>query len=91
VATALVETQELAGQIRTMFVVPVLPVAVKETLGDHDDLLAVLDSLHLLRMVMALESHFGIKLEHSDMTAENLGSIARLASLVAQKCKPTNQ
>jgi len=55
------------------------------TFGNDDDLLEVLDSLQVLRMVMDLEAKYGIKFDNSEMTPENLGSIAKLAAFVDTK------
>ena len=54
-------------------------------LGDDDDLLEVLDSLQVLRMVMDLEAKYAIKFDNSEMTPENLGSIKKLAEFVNTK------
>jgi acyl carrier protein len=54
-------------------------------LRDDDDLLMVLDSLQILRMLMDLEAEFGIKVENSELTPENLGTIERLAAFIAGK------
>jgi acyl carrier protein len=53
--------------------------------SDDDDLLTVLDSLQLLRMVVALEGLYSIRLEDGDLSAENLGSVRRIAAFVAGK------
>jgi acyl carrier protein len=84
-----VELANLTSRVRAI-VLPVLPADRRHTFGDEDDLLNALDSLHILRMVMSLEGEFGVKVEHADMTAENLGSIQRLAALMAEKCKNKN-
>ena len=55
------------------------------------DLLKVLDSLQILRMVIAFEGVFGIKVEDGDMTVENLGSVRKVAALIARKCAPCRQ
>lgn len=54
-------------------------------LGDDDDLLEILDSLQVLRMVTELEERFALKFQNSDMTPENLGSINRLAAFIEAK------
>jgi acyl carrier protein len=54
-------------------------------LGHDDDLLTVLDSLQILRMLMDLEAEFGIKVDNSELTPENLGTIERLAAFIAGK------
>ena len=55
------------------------------TPGDDDDLLQVLDSLQVLRMMLQMEREFSIRIENSDLTPENLGSVEKLAALVARK------
>lgn len=55
------------------------------TLSDDDDLMEVLDSLQILRMVTDLENRFGIQVDNSDLTPENFGSVERLAAFVARK------
>lgn len=55
------------------------------TFRDDDDLLELLDSLQVLRMVMDLEVKYSIKFDNSEMTPENLGSVERLASFVNAK------
>jgi len=54
-------------------------------LGDDDDLLFVLDSLQLLRMVLELESRYAVSIDNSEMTPENLGTIERIAAYVDRK------
>ena len=54
-------------------------------LGDDDDLLELLDSLQVLRMVTDLESRYALKFQNSDMTPENLGTVNRLAAFVDAK------
>ena len=52
------------------------------SLGDEDDLLDILDSLQVLRLVMQLETTYAIKFDNGDLTPDNLGSIARLVAFV---------
>jgi acyl carrier protein len=54
-------------------------------LTDDDDLLEVLDSLQVMRLVVDFESMYAIKFHNSDMTPENLGSMAKLAAFVNSK------
>jgi acyl carrier protein len=54
-------------------------------LQDSDDLLKLLDSLQLLRLVVQLEPWFGIKVEDRELTPENFGSIDRIASFVLRR------
>ena len=67
------------------YVSSLLPEERARALRDDDDLLAVLDSLQVLRTVIHLEGLFGIKVEDGDLTPENLGSVEKLAALVARK------
>jgi acyl carrier protein len=53
--------------------------------GRDDDLLALLDSLQILRMLLDLESQYSIKVENSELSPENLGTIARLAEFIGRK------
>jgi acyl carrier protein len=52
---------------------------------DDDDLLQVLDSLQILRMMLELEKEFSICVDNADFSPENIGSIERLAAYVARK------
>lgn len=51
-------------------------------LRDDDDLLEALNSMQILRLVTDLESKFSTRFDNSDMTPENLGSIARVTAFV---------
>ena len=52
---------------------------------NDDDLLMILDSLQVLRMLMDLEAEYSIKVDHSELTPENLGSIEKLARFIDGK------
>jgi acyl carrier protein len=55
---------------------------------DRDaDLLTLLDSLQILRMLLDLEAEYAIKVENSELTPENLGTIGRLTELVDRKTR----
>jgi acyl carrier protein len=54
-------------------------------LRNCDDLLTILDSLQLLRLVVQLEPWFGVTVDDSELTPENLGSIERMAAFVLRK------
>jgi acyl carrier protein len=55
------------------------------TVADDDDLMEVLDSLQILRMVPELEQQFSIHVDNGDLTPENFGSVEKLAAFVARK------
>ena len=58
---------------------------LSSTPRDDDDLLLVLDSLQVLRLMLELEKEFFISVDNSDFSPENIGSIERLAAFVARK------
>jgi len=53
--------------------------------GNDDELLTILDSLQILRMLIDLETQYSIKVENSELTPENLGTVDRLAAFIAKK------
>lgn len=55
------------------------------TFRNDDDLLTILDSLQILRMLIDLEGQFSIKVDNSELSPENLGSVEKLAAFVARK------
>jgi acyl carrier protein len=54
-------------------------------LADDADLMELLDSLQILRMVADVETRFSIQVGNDDLTPENFGSVAKLAAFVARK------
>ena len=52
---------------------------------NDEDLLMVLDSLQILRLLIDLEAEHSIKVENSELTPDNLGSVERLAAFIARK------
>jgi acyl carrier protein len=62
-----------------------LPAAERNGLRDDDDLLQVLNSLQLLRMVIEIESRYVIAIDNSELTPENLGTINNIARFVTAK------
>lgn len=77
------KTASVEDQVRSYIVESFLPQG--EALQDDDDLLTVLNSLQVLRMVIDLESTFGIAIDNSDLTPENIGSVENLAAFIAGK------
>ena len=59
--------------------------AAPQPIRPGDDLLTLLDSLQILRMLMDLEAQFEIKVDNSELTPENLGTIERLAEFIRKK------
>jgi acyl carrier protein len=54
-------------------------------LHNDDDLLTILDSLQILRMLLDMESEYAIKVDNSELTPENLGTVHKLAAFIAKK------
>ena len=61
------------------------PAGSSGALGSDDDLLTILDSLQVLRMLLDLEAQYAIKVDNSELTPENLGTIRRLVQFIAKK------
>jgi len=55
------------------------------TLRSDEDLLMVLDSLQILRMLIDLEVEYSIKVDNSELTPENLGTVEKLAAFLERK------
>jgi acyl carrier protein len=72
-------------RVRARIVEMFLTEAEAGTLHDDTDLLGVLDSLQLLRLVIDLESLFAIKVGDSDLTLDNFGSVARIAAFIRRQ------
>lgn len=75
----------IEDHVRDYLVGSFLSQTEAKTLANDDDLLLILNSLELLRMVIDLESSFSIKIDDRDLTAENLGTVSRIAAFVADK------
>ena len=78
-------TSEIQQKIRTYIVTSYLPGEQGENLRNDEDLLLVLNSLQLLRMVMEMESMFGVSIDNDDMTPENLGTVEKMATFIHGK------
>ena len=52
---------------------------------DSDFLFNELDSLGITSILMTLSEHYGIKLEHADVTPRNFRSLDSLTQMVQQK------
>ena len=76
---------DIESHIHTYIVDSFLDTSQGDSLRKDDDLLHILDSLQVLRLIVALESHFAVTIEPGDLTAENLGTVERIAALVGGK------
>jgi acyl carrier protein len=79
------DLEEIETRIRSYIVESFLTETQAQSFRNDEDLLKVLDSLQILRMVVQLESSFGIKIADGELTAENLGSVRNLAAFIARK------
>jgi acyl carrier protein len=75
----------IAGKVRAYIAATFLSDEEAATFSDDQDLLKLLNSLQLLRMVIELEKELAIHLENSELTAANLGSVERMAGFFARK------
>jgi acyl carrier protein len=55
------------------------------TFAGDADLLLILDSLQILRMLIDLEAEYSIAVDSSELTPENLGTVQKLAAFIAKK------
>ena len=72
-------------QVRAYIVESFLSDKDVSTFSNDADLLTILDSLQILRMVIALEKQYGIKVDESELAPENLGSVSRIGAFIARK------
>lgn len=77
--------QHVQSRIRAYIAESFLDAERAESFRDESDLLQLLDSLQILRVVVQLESWFGITVADSELTIENFGSVERIAAFVAGK------
>jgi acyl carrier protein len=75
-------SEHVSGFLRESFLMDKAPLDADE------ELIHVLDSLQLLRMVMELEGAFGIRVDYRELTLENLGTLRRIATFVGAKLNP---
>jgi acyl carrier protein len=75
---------EIEGRVGRFVADSFLPEGVDPP-GPGDDLFALLDSLQVLRTVVWVEEAFGVRVADEDLTAENFGSVGRVAAFVAAR------
>jgi acyl carrier protein len=81
------ETTNIEDQVRAYIVDSFLSEQKAAAFDNDVDLLMVLDSLQVLRMVLALEKQYGIKVQENELAPENLGSVSKIAAFIARKQK----
>src|SRR5262245_17272722 len=80
------DTREIERTVRAYILDAFLAEEDAATFRDDDDLLTLLDSLQFLRLVVALEGRYAFKVQDSDLSPGNLGSVRKVAAFVARKC-----
>jgi acyl carrier protein len=84
------DIREVESAVRAYIIDAFLARQDADAFRDDDDLLTVLDSLQILRMVVALEGLYSIRVEDNDLSPDNLGSVQRVAAFVARKSGAVN-
>lgn len=79
-------TTDIEERVRQFLLTSFLADPVPEAFRNDDDLFLLLDSLQILRLVVQIESMFGIKVEQQELSVENLSSVQRIAAFVFRKC-----
>lgn len=74
----------LTSELRSSIAARFLPNRAAE-LGDDADLFLLLDSLDVIRLVTQLEKTYRVEIGDDELTAENIGSISRIASFLERK------
>ena len=83
--------QEIQGQVKEFILKEFLPGENPDGLSDSTPLVTggILDSLATLKLVLFLESTYGITFEAHDLDAEHLDTIATIANLVQKRKSAT--
>src|SRR4051794_35438563 len=79
------DTEYIESQVKGCIIEMFLTEAEAESLHNDTDLLAVLDSLRVLRLVIELESRFAVKVHDSDLSPDTLGRVAKVAAFIRRK------
>ncbi len=74
----------LAAELRSTISTRFLPDRAAE-LSDDADLFMLLDSLDVIRLVSQLEKSYRVEVADSEMTADNLSTIKRIAAFIDRK------
>jgi acyl carrier protein len=76
---------EIEDRIRNSIVSSFLDEEQAGAFRNDDDLLQILDSLQILRLLVELESHYQFKVDNSELLPENLATVEKLAAFVTRK------
>jgi acyl carrier protein len=83
--SAFLTVDQLCKDVRELIVDSFLKDRGAAALTSDDDLLTVLNSLQLLRMVLELETRYAVSIGNNELTPENLGTVERVAGFIASK------
>jgi acyl carrier protein len=81
----MIDTSDTQDRVRQCIADLFLPEGEADALRNDTDLLGVLDSLQVLRLVIELESQFAIKVRDGELTVDNFGTVADIATFIHQK------
>jgi acyl carrier protein len=76
---------DVEDRVRRFVLTSFLTDTPPDAFGNGDDLFQLLDSLQVLRLVLHLESAFGIKVQPEELSADNLSTVRKVADFVARK------
>ncbi|MCI0705348.1 MAG: phosphopantetheine-binding protein [Planctomycetia bacterium] len=76
---------EIEDRVRQFVLATFLVDTPPEAFQNSDDLFLLLDSLQILRLVIHLESTFGVKVQQQELTADNLSSVQKVAAFMVRK------
>ena len=80
------DAAELRESLRRFLAAEVFLNRDPRTIGDDDDLVAMgLDSLSVLRIVLFVETEFGVNLDGEDVLGERLSTVRRIADHCAAR------
>ncbi len=83
--TTAVTVRQIAQDVRQHVVQWFLNGDEAAAFQDAQDLHPILSSLRVLSLVLHLERNYGFKIETSDVTPENFGSIDKITAYVARR------
>jgi acyl carrier protein len=87
--TSAMNVAQIGKDIRAHIVEWLLSPDEAAVLQDSDDLHPLLSSLRVLSLVLHIERTYHIKVEDSDLNAENFATIERIAAYVARRLDPS--
>jgi acyl carrier protein len=73
---------ELEEQLRKHLAQRIFPGSDPDRLGLDDDLLELIDSIELIRVVAHIERTYGIEVADHDMHPQNLSSARKMADMI---------